>query len=158
MVNDSWLEKCKIIKNGLILVKPNEHISQSYVENAENTLKRINDLIEKEDFLWSSVMIYYCSYYLVYAFLVKLGVKCENHSCSIEFFDYLVDNGDLVVMIKKFRTERVDSQYYLKFPDSVTINSNYVLLKKFYVDVYNLCNLDGSELEVYISKIDEFFV
>ena len=42
-------------------------------------MKDLND----KDLLWATVTIYYAEYYALYSFLQRIGVKCENHTCSI---------------------------------------------------------------------------
>ncbi len=54
-------------------------------------------------------------YFALYAILMKIGVKCENHTCTIEFMNiFLLDYFD-AKDVKQIRTSmalRVDAQYY----------------------------------------------
>ena len=86
------LRWCFRIKDGIKIVNPSEEIPRSYMELAKSTLKRANEVLEKKDPVWSSVMIYYADYYALYSFLRKIGVKSENHSCSIEAAGLLLGN------------------------------------------------------------------
>ena len=54
-------------------------------------------------------------YFALYAILMKIGIKCENHTCTIEFMNiFLLDNFDAkdVKQIKTSMILRVDAQYY----------------------------------------------
>ena len=112
-----WIEKCITLRTGIRQTEPNENISGNYLSQAEKTLKRTKKLIEEEDMLWASVTMYYCAYYSLYAFLQKVGIKSENHGCSIEMFRYLTNRNELVEDINRFRESRISSQYYLNTPD-----------------------------------------
>lgn len=153
----NWLEKCRLLKTGLKQTEPNENISKNYLLQAEKTLERVKKLIDDDDFLWASVTTYYCAYYALYAFLQKVGAKSENHSCSIELFEYLTNRTLLVKNIKNFKETRIDSQYYLNIPDKAVVLQNYDLLKNFYVELYNLCNSDDVELMKIKHKLNTFF-
>src|SRR3989344_8725763 len=74
---------CFRIKDGLKIVEPNERLSKSYFEQAKSSLLRAEKDFEDKDLLWTTVAIYYAEYYALYSFLQGIGVKCENHSCSI---------------------------------------------------------------------------
>ncbi|MDP3766287.1 MAG: HEPN domain-containing protein, partial [Nanoarchaeota archaeon] len=76
----SW---CFKLKDGLKIVEPNERLSKSYLEQAKSSLLRAEKDLNDKDFLWATVAIYYAEYYALYSFLQKIGVKCENHACSI---------------------------------------------------------------------------
>ncbi|MBN2423295.1 HEPN domain-containing protein [Candidatus Woesearchaeota archaeon] len=152
-----WIIKCKKIKNGLKNINPNTEISNRYLKQSENTLKRVKQLIDEEGHLWASVMTYYSAYYAIYAFLQKIGIKSENHSCSIEIFNYLTGEEELTKNIKKFRDARIDSQYYLILSKKEEINKNYTDLKDFYIELYNLCNSTQKEINYYLEKVSKFF-
>lgn len=153
-MNKEWLEKCFKINNGIKFVDISLEISNSYLEQAENTLKKINNLILENDFLWASVMTYYCAYYSVYAFLQKIGIKSENHSCSIELFKYLIENEKLNIYIEKFRKQRIDAQYYLKFLNKEKYEENYNLLKEFYLNLLEIYEeTSNDKINEYTKKI-----
>jgi uncharacterized protein (UPF0332 family) len=65
---------------------------------------------------WKISTAYYTIYFSLYAVLMKLGIKCEIHSCTIEFAkrflkDYFEEN-ELDFMEDSLKA-RVDSQYYI---------------------------------------------
>ena len=59
-------------------------------------------------------MAYYACYNSLYALLMKTGIKCEIHDCTLElmsFFGFNEEEKDFIKMLKKMR---IDVQYYLK--------------------------------------------
>ena len=151
------LKKCKELINGLKQTIPNDNISQNYIKQAEKTLESIEELIKKEDFLWSSVMIYYSTYYSLYAFLQKLGIKSENHNCSIEFFLYITKNQDLYNKVTKLKKSRIDSQYYLNILSKEEISQNFIEAKEFYLEIVELLKIDSEKKDRYQKEITQFF-
>ncbi|PIN78210.1 hypothetical protein COS79_03115 [Candidatus Woesearchaeota archaeon CG06_land_8_20_14_3_00_33_13] len=75
-------------------------------------LRAEKDLNDK-DFLWATVAIYYSEYYALYSFLQRIGVKCENHACSILATTLLLGE-DKTKTINQHKGKRIDAQYYMK--------------------------------------------
>jgi len=63
--------------------------------------------------LWTTVAIYYAEYYALYSFLQRIGIKCENHSCSILVVTVLLGK-DKTEIINSHKEKRIDAQYYMK--------------------------------------------
>ncbi len=75
---------CLKQKGGLKLVESSQRLAFGYLKMAEDSLGTMNR--EKDKNLIFSVSAgYYTTYYSLYGILMKCGVKCEIHSCSIEF-------------------------------------------------------------------------
>jgi len=124
---------CFQVKHGLKLIEPNLNVSNSYLIQSEKTLSKVKRLIDEEDYLWASVRIYYCAYYCIYSFLQKVGIKSENHDCSIELIKFLL-NEEFVKDIDIFRASRIDSQYYLILGQKEKLLENYQKVKEFYLN------------------------
>lgn len=110
MVSIRW---CLNIKNGIELIEPNDNMSDSYLKMAEESLQIIRKIDESK--LWTASASYYVMYYSLYSVMMKIGVKCEVHQCSIEFMkQYLLNfyNSQEVNLIKKGFDVRNDLQYY----------------------------------------------
>src|SRR3990167_4347121 len=73
---------CLNQKGGISLLDPNSNLSEAYIKKAEEALEsmRINKIRD-----WKISTAYYTMYFSLYAILMKIGVKCEIHSCTIEF-------------------------------------------------------------------------
>jgi len=113
---------CFRLKDGLKIVEPNERLSKSYLEQAKSSLLRAEKDLNDKDFLWATVAIYYAEYYSLYSFLQRIGVKCENHACSILTVTLLLGN-DKTKTINEHKDKRIDAQYYMKVDQEIKIRS-----------------------------------
>lgn len=110
MTNIDW---CKKQKNGIELVEPNEDLAKAYIQKAEDSLSASLNLDNNKD--WKISSLYYTMYFSIYAVLMKIGVKCEIHSCTITFAEVFLakflENDDFD-LLKKSMKARIDVQYY----------------------------------------------
>jgi uncharacterized protein (UPF0332 family) len=111
-VNLKW---CCSKKEGISLIEPNENLSSGYIQMAENAIGTMN----REKSLNTQFAIsacYYSMYYSIYAVLMKMGIKCEIHACTLEFMKKLLSefysNEDYKIINKAFDI-RQTSQYYV---------------------------------------------
>ena len=54
-------------------------------------------------------------YFSLYAILMRIGIKCEIHSCTIEIMKMTLTkyfSDEEINLLQKSLTARVDSQYY----------------------------------------------
>jgi uncharacterized protein (UPF0332 family) len=100
-------------KEGLNIIEPNPNLSKAYLKKAEEALQsmRINTVKD-----WKISTAYYTIYFSLYSVLMKTGIKCEIHSCTIEFAkkflgDYF--NETEIEFVKDSLKARIDSQYYI---------------------------------------------
>ena len=106
------IDWCLWKKGGLEIIEPNSNVSEAYVKKAESSLRSMRVVTEEE---WVISMAYYAMYLAVYALMIKIGVKCEMHSCSIEFVKVFLGkyfNEEEVAFLKKSLQARIDKQYY----------------------------------------------
>ena len=107
------IKGCVGKKKGLSLVEPNSDLAKSYIKKAEEALESMRVIIIKD---WKISTAYYTIYFSLYAILMKLGVKCEIHSCTIEFARRFLkeyfEEADLDFTEDSLKA-RVDSQYYI---------------------------------------------
>ena len=107
------LKWCLGLKDGLRMVKPDGSLAISYMKEAKSSLKRAERDLNEGDLLWATVIIYYAEYYALYSFLQKIGIKCENHFCSILAVEKLLGKGKTET-INRHKEKRIDAQYYMK--------------------------------------------
>lgn len=104
---------CAGKKEGLSLVEPNNDLANVYLKKAEEALESMRVNIIKD---WKISTAYYTIYFSLYAVLTKLGVKCEIHSCTIEFAKRFLkeffEENELDFTEDSLKA-RVDSQYYI---------------------------------------------
>ena len=100
--------------------------------------------------MWVTTAKYYCEYFAVYALLMRLGIKSEIHSCTIEILKFLeeekiVEKG-IAKMLENDKELRIDNQYYLKNRKVVV---NYDNLRDLILKMKEIINTMSNE------KIDE---
>ena len=104
---------CLKQKNGLELVEPNEELTKAYVKKAEDSLRAVAKLKDNKD--WEISSSYYTMYFSLYAILMKIGVKCEIHSCTISFMKRFLNKYftlEEIELVEKSQKARIDTQYY----------------------------------------------
>jgi len=109
------LKWCYKQKDGIKLVEPSDNLAQSYLKLAEKSLGTMSRE-RNYNLMFAISACYYSMYYSLYAILMKLGIKCEIHSCTIEIMKKLLDNfysEQDVKIIKKAFDARSIAQYYV---------------------------------------------
>ncbi len=102
-----WCLKKKV---GLKVISPNLHISESYMQEANDTFDSMLNTKGK----WKVIMAYYSSYNALYSILMKCGISSENHECTIEMMKMLGFSEKNCNYMKELKHKRIDVQYYLK--------------------------------------------
>lgn len=147
---------CFELKDGLRLVEPSENLSRSYIKEAKSSLERAEKDFKDGDLLWTTVVIYYAEYYSLYSFLQRIGMKCENHFCSILAITFLLGE-DKTEIINQHKEKRIDAQYYIKVDKEKEIEK---MLKeaKMFVSMFDeiISNIDEEEINNYRNKLKNF--
>jgi len=111
---------CLKQKRGIELTGLKPHLSESYIKEADDTLGNMLAISGK----WKLIMGYYACYNSLYAILMKCGIRCEIHECSIALMGLLgFDNGMIDFLIRS-KDNRIQAQYYLKkieFEDEIGV-------------------------------------
>jgi len=148
---------CSKVKEGLKLVEPSERLSETYIEESKKSLRRAEKDFEDKDFLWATVVLYYAEYYVLYSFLQKIGVKCENHSCSILAVSYLLGE-EKTELINDHKEKRIDAQYYMRVGMEEEILKMLREAKFFVLEFEDfVVNLSKDEVRDYRRKLLEVF-
>lgn len=112
MVSLKW---CCKQKDGIKLIEPSDNLSLSYMKMAENALGTMNRE-RKYNLTFAISACYYSMYYSLYSILMKPGVKCGIHSCTLEFMKELLagfyTREDLKLISKAFDLRNI-AQYYV---------------------------------------------
>src|SRR3990170_5888249 len=104
---------CAGQKEGLSLIEPNSDLAEAYIKKAEEALESMRVNIVKD---WRISTAYYTLYFSLYSVLTKIGIKCEIHSCTIEFakrFLYEFFSEEELDFTEDSLKARIDSQYYV---------------------------------------------
>jgi uncharacterized protein (UPF0332 family) len=154
MENIKW---CLNVKNGLEIIDPNENISDSYLKMAEESLEMISKNFESK--IWSASTAYYTMYYSLYSLMMRIGIKCEIHKCSMEFLrQFLFDfyNNEDINLIESGFQIRNDLQYYPgKFVDENKFQEVKKGASNFYIKTKTaLANISNKKISEIREKLE----
>lgn len=147
MVTIEW---CKNQRTGIKLIQPNSNMSDSYLKMAEESITALKG-VEKSR-IWTATTTYYIFYYSLYSVMMKIGVKCEIHACSLElmkqFLEEFYNEKDIEMMGKAF-SARIDLQYYSDRPvDDKVIEETSRYCKDFYIKTKDIISrISESQIE-----------
>ena len=127
-MNFKKIKWCLKQNKGIKLIEPNESISENYIKESWDDF----NMIEKVNQKWKTVTAYYSCYNAVYAILVKIGIKCEVHDCTIALMSLLGFDTEEIKFLDSLKKERIDVQYYLK-------SSNLSIVKNKVLEFLNRC-------------------
>jgi uncharacterized protein (UPF0332 family) len=149
------MQWCCGLRDGLRVVEPNERLAQSYLREARGSLERAEKNLKDKDLLWATVVIYYAEYYALYAFLQKIGIKCENHFCSILAVGFLLGE-EKVHTINTHKDKRIDAQYYMRVDKEEEVEK-MLQEAKLFVTVFDayVATITDAEASLYRKKIEE---
>ena len=153
MVSIDW---CLKQEKGLRKITPNENMSKSYIKMAEESITALNKVGESR--IWTATAAYYVFYYSLYSLMLRLGFKCEIHSCSLEFMKSCLrefyDSADVEMMGKAFLA-RISLQYYADRPvDEKIIEEVRKYCKDFYVKTKDiLAKITENQINLIREKI-----
>ena len=111
MVSIKW---CCKQKDGIRIVEPNENLAHSYIKMAEDAIGTMSRE-RSYNLVFSISAAYYSMYYSLYSVLMKIGIKCEIHSCTLELMRTLLSDiysGEDFMAIKRAFDLRGIAQYY----------------------------------------------
>lgn len=144
---------CFKLKDGLRIVEVSDRLSASYIQEAKSSLERAQKNFDDGDLLWATVVVYYAEYYSLYVFLQKIGLKCENHFCSILTAGFLLGE-EKIKAINDHKKKRVDAQYYMRVGKEQEVEE---MLKeaKLFVAMFDelISNISEKEIESYREKV-----
>jgi len=112
MKNEDYIIECATRKDGIKLVEPSENLCSAYLKMAKESLASMNANIDAGVKRWAIVAAYYARYHAIYAILMKIGIKCEIHACTIAVVRALFLKGELVKETEAAMKQRINMQYY----------------------------------------------
>ena len=136
MVSLNW---CLKQGKGIRLIEKKSNLSKDYMKRAGESLK----VCGSSSGSWKIISGYYACYESLYSILMKCGIKCEIHDCTIglmKFFDF--SKGEINFM-KSLKEKRIRVQYYLGDAEIKFIDVKKFILK---------CNKILEELDDEIIK------
>lgn len=153
MEANNQLKWCFNLKDGLRIAEPNERLAKSYLEESKSSLERAEKNFKDKDMLWTTVVIYYAEYYALYSFLQRIGVKCENHTCSILAAGFILGE-DKTVIINSHKDKRIDAQYYMKVGKEQEV-AKMLQEGKMFIAIFDeiVLNLSQEDINNHINKL-----
>lgn len=117
---------------------PNDNLADEYMRTAEETLESLKT--EKTNSkIWLATKKYYLEYFSVYSLLMRMGIHCEIHECTIEVCRMLEEESILPSGYAKTlaydKDLRIDNQYYLKNRE---VKINYQELLQFILKIKSI--------------------
>lgn len=147
-MNSEKIKWCLCKKDGIEIIELKPHLSKSYIEEADETMENVFSAKGK----WKTIMAYYACYNALYSILMKCGIKCEIHECTIELMGMFGFTEDEVAYMRQLKDDRIQAQYYLK---NIVIE-NEGSLKKFVSRCKAiLCGLDSIKIEAVRNQLSE---
>ena len=104
---------CLNQNKGIELVEPSDNLRGAHLIKAEESLETLRTSKSRD---WQFTTAYYTIYHGIYSLLMKIGVKCEIHSCTIEFTKRFLNDyftSEDFKLIDDAFSARIDSQYYV---------------------------------------------
>ena len=141
MVSLKW---CRNQLKGISLTDKKPHLSKAYMKDAYDSLK----VCMNSEGKWKVITGYYACYNAFYSVLMKCGIKCEIHDCTIKLMSLFNFSDSEVKFLERLKRDRIQGQYYLK---DVSLKE-IILVKKFILRCEEILN---SLNEIEISKIRE---
>ena len=155
MKNIKFLIKLK--KEGKIdLIAFSEEIKESYLKDSESYSISSKMLFKDNRLKESTQLIYFSVYYSILALLFRIGIKSENHACSIillkEIFD--LDNS-FVLMLQKKRV----GTYYPDFNlQKQELNELIQKAEEFNMSLFDfISKLTNKQIKIYRNKFTFLF-
>lgn len=154
------IDWCLRQKDGICLVEPNSNLAQAYLKKAEDALEsmRINTIKD-----WKISTAYYTMYFSLYAILIKTGIKCEIHSCTLEFAkQFLQDffSSEEIEFLKDSLKARIDAQYYVnRYVPDTQFNEMVTKAPEFFVKSKSVLEkLDEKKINEIRSKLKNILI
>lgn len=104
------IDWCLKQKKGIQLIDLNSNLSDSYFNEAIETIGEMKKIKGK----WKIITGYYACYHAFYSILMKCGIKCEIHDCTIKLLTLFEFSESDISFLTKLKEDRIKAQYYLK--------------------------------------------
>jgi uncharacterized protein (UPF0332 family) len=146
---EDFLKKCFQWDNGIRTIQPSQNLVKAYREKSRDSIKAMEATRREGLVEWTIETSYYAKYHIVYAVLSRLGVKSENHTCSIALFEFLFKDKispATINELKLSKDERVQTQYY-PVTEKFDLENVALKTKEFVLEIEQLMDsFDSNEI------------
>ena len=148
---------CMKQKKGIELVEPSDNLREAYIIKADEALGVLRSTNIRD---WQLTTAYYAIYHSMYSLLMKIGIKCEIHSCTLEFMKFALSSfypqEDITTINKAFNA-RSTAQYYI---DRIVTkeDSNFIIEKApFFINKSKeiLSKINEEDISLIRKKVEE---
>lgn len=136
MVRLNW---CFKQSKGLKFIDPNLDITKEYLKDA----KRDFSLVNRAEPKWNIIKEYYVCYNAFYSLLVKCGIKCEIHDCTLMLMNLFGFDDRFQRKLNELKRDRIGVQYYLS-----KLNKDYYSFAKEFLEFCEVRFLELNDLEI----------
>jgi len=136
-MNQDKINWCFEQNKGIKIILPSSHLSAEYLKEADETLENVATATGK----WKVITGYYACYNALYALLLKCGIKCEIHDCTISLMRLFNFGDKEIEFMESLKEDRIQTQYYLKKKEL----SDEIAVKKFVIKCKIIINEMSSE-------------
>lgn len=149
-----YLKWCAKQKKGIKLVKESENLQKAYLQKSRTALQSMEVNAKAGLDEWTISASYYAKYFVIYALLSRIGIKCEIHDCTIALFNYIFGKDipqEILQDLRQAKEDRIDAQYYnaeVKIDSSSTIAKT----KEFVIKIEEIIDSLNSQKIVDIRK------
>ena len=99
-MKEDKIKWCCQQKKGIELIELKPHLKESYMKESAEDFEELTNSGDK----WKIIIAYYSCYEAFYSILMKCGIRCEIHDCSLElmdFFDFNIEDIEYNQNIEK---------------------------------------------------------
>ena len=157
MKDEDYIAECASRKDGIKLTEPSENLCSAYLKMAKEALASMNANIGAGVKRWAIVAAYYARYHAIYAIFMKVGIKCEIHTCTIAAAKALFLSSELAKEIESAMKQRINMQYYA---DRTVSDSDYRMnidsAPDFVIEMEKLSSeMSGDDIERIRKKLQK---
>lgn len=115
MDTSGYIRRCAGRKRGIRMVEPSESLRRAYAGKSRDSMRAMQSSIDQGLGDWAYSASYYAMHFSACAVLVRAGIRCEIHDCTIALIDHLFGEGidaGLVEDFERAKKMRIEAQYY----------------------------------------------
>ncbi len=145
MSSEKYLKWCTKQMKGIKLVSESENLQKAYLAKSKTALRSMEVNANAGLDEWTISTSYYAKYFVIYALLSRIGIKCEIHDCTIALFSYLFGKDispQLMQDLRQAKEDRIDAQYYnaevrIDSSETITKTKEFVIKIEEIIDYLN---------------------
>jgi uncharacterized protein (UPF0332 family) len=123
--HEKKLNWCLLRESRMKKIKPNNKLSEEYIQKAKHNLRAADYNIKGGFSDWGVFQSYYAMYHSLLSILFKMGYESKNHECTINAVEYLIDENKINLDLKDIAFIRTTEQMTSKDAKSLREEFQY---------------------------------